>query len=58
MNDGAPIWLPQSGTLAEAAASLMAVIDAEGGNPAYPHGGSPFKAALWELCRQLLDKPA
>ena len=50
-----PVWRPDQTSVAAAAASLMAVIDARGGNPRWPHGGDAFHAALWNLCSQLLD---
>lgn len=51
-----PHWVPDTSSLASSAASLMAAIDASGGNPHYPHGGTPFMEGLWHVCRHLLDK--
>lgn len=48
-------WVPDSSSLASSAASLMQLIDSSGGNPHYPHGGTPFMEALWHVCRHLLE---
>jgi hypothetical protein len=50
-----PVWRPDQTSVASAAASLMAVIDARGGNPHWPHGGDAFHEALWNLCNQLVS---